>query len=252
MCLCNRQEEAERPHAEMGTHPFKEMDVFSLRILQKTSQARYAFLVIGALAAMLAFPVQDAAAQAPLKPDVDLTEFMKAGDLPDNVMGKEDAPYTIVEYSSMTCPHCADFHKNVLPEVKKKYIDTGKAKYIIREFPLDNVAAAAFMLARCVDQTKYFDFVDLLYTNQEEWAFGGNPLPGLQKFSKQIGFTEERFNACLADEKILNYIEATRNKANTTFGVRATPTFFINGKKLNGVAITEFDKVMGGTDGKSG
>lgn len=206
-------------------------------------------LFAAALAAF-AFAPHQAAAQAPLKPDVDVTELMKPGETPDIVMGNADAPYTIVEYSSMTCPHCAAFHKDVLPQIKAKYIDTGKAKYIIREFPLDNVAAAAFMLARCVDQTKYFDFVDLLYLNQQEWAFADNPLPGLQKFSQQVGFTEDSFNQCLKDEKLLKHIEWVRDRGSKEFGVRATPTFFINGQKLKGVTMQEFDRVIG-TDGKS-
>jgi protein-disulfide isomerase len=201
--------------------------------------------------ALLVLPAAQGQAQAPLKPDVPLDELMKTGELPDNVMGKDDAPYTIIEYSSMTCPHCAQFHKNVLPELKTKYIDTGKARYIVREFPLDNVAAAAFMLARCVDQSKYFDFIDLLYVNQEEWAFSGNPLPGLQKFSKQVGFTEEKFDQCLKDEKLLTHIEWVRNRANTEFEVRATPTFFVNGQRLKGGSIEDFDNLLGGTDGKS-
>ena len=202
-------------------------------------------------AAFIGLSASDSRAQAPIKPDVELSELMKTGELPDNVLGSEDAPYTIIEYSSMTCPHCARFHKEVLPDVKKKYIDTGKAKYIVREFPLDNVAAAASMLARCVDNSKYFDFVDLLYLNQDEWAFKNDPLPSLQKFATQVGFTEARFNECLRDEKLLGHIEWVRNRGNTEFGVRATPTFFVNGKKLKGVSIEEFDKVMGGADGKS-
>lgn len=227
--------------------------MFNVFSFEKTSLSRRTLLMAGALltAAFVSLPAQKGHAQAPLKADVDVEALMKTGDVPDMVLGKEDAPYTIVEYSSMTCPHCAHFHKEVLPEVKKKYIDTGKAKYIIREFPLDNVAAAAFMLARCVDGSKYFEFVDLLYANQEEWAFGGNPLPGLQKFSKQVGFTEERFNQCLKDEKMLKHIEQVRNKANDDFGVKATPTFFVNGKRLDGVTIEAFDKVLGGSDGKS-
>ena len=199
---------------------------------------------ITAISAITALSAPIASAQAPLEPDVNVEALMKAGELPDIVMGKEDAPYTIVEYSSMTCPHCANFHVNVLPEVKKKYIDTGIAKYIIREFPFDNVAAAAFMLARCVDQAKYFDFVDLLYINQEEWAFGGDPLPGLQKFAKQAGFTEARFNECLRDEKVLKHVEWVRNRGHGEFGVRATPTFFINGKRLDSNAISAFDEIL--------
>jgi protein-disulfide isomerase len=201
-------------------------------------------------AAALSLSPVDARAQAPLKPDVDIAELMKTGELPDNVLGKPDAPFTIVEYSSMTCPHCAAFHKEVLPKLKEKYIDTGKAKYIVREFPLDNVAAAAFMLGRCVDQAKYFDFVDLLYANQEEWAFKGNPIPGLQKFAKQVGFTEERFTECIKDEKLLKHIEWVRERASKQFAVKATPTFFINGVRLKGVDFEAFEKIIG-TDGKS-
>lgn len=203
-----------------------------------------------AFLATMATLAVDARAQTPIKPDVDVAELMKSGDLPDNVLGKDDAPFTIVEYSSMTCPHCAAFHKEVLPEIKKKYIDTGRAKYIVREFPLDNVAAAAFMLGRCVEQTKYFDFIDLLYANQEEWAFKDNPLPGLQKFAQQVGFTEERFNQCLKDEKLLKHIETTRDRGSKEFTVRATPTFFVNGQRLKGTTIEAFDKLIG-TDNKS-
>ncbi len=201
--------------------------------------------------ALFAAPAMNAHAQSPLKPDVPLDALMKTDELPENVMGKEDAPYTIIEYSSMTCPHCARFHNEVLPELKKKYIDTGKARYIIREFPLDNLAAAAAMLARCVDPSKYFDFVNLLYANQEEWAYGSTPLPSLKKFSKQVGFTEEKFDKCLKDEKLLKHIEWVRNRANTEFGVNATPTFFVNGKRLKGGSIEDFDKLLGGAEGKS-
>jgi protein-disulfide isomerase len=199
--------------------------------------------------ALTLFTPDQSRAQAPIKPDVNVEALMKAGELPDIVLGKVDAPYTIVEYSSMTCPHCANFHLNVLPDVKKKYIDTGIAKYIIREYPFDNVAAAAFVLARCVDEPKYFDFVDLLYANQEEWAFGGNPVEGLKKFSKQAGFTEARFNECLGDEKLLKHVEWVRNRGHTEFDVKATPTFFINGKRLGNSSIEAFDEILAGSSG---
>lgn len=216
---------------------------------------RQVFLQCGsvlAVLALLAAPAQTVHAQAPVTPDVNVEALMKSGELPDLVMGSDDAPYTIIEYSSMTCPHCANFHMNVLPDVKKKYIDTGIAKYIIREYPFDNVAAAAFMLARCVDRSKYFDFVDLLYANQAEWAFGGNPIAGLQKYAKMAGFTEARFNDCLRDETVLKHIEWVRNRGNREFGVNATPTFFINGKRVPNTGIEAFDEIMGeAAEGKS-
>ncbi len=235
----------------------KEIELFNLLSSPEATLTRRAALLAGSIGAaaflaglLVLISPAETRAQAPLKPDVDLSELMKPGDLPENVMGKDDAPYTIIEYSSMTCPHCAHFHNTVLPELKKKYIDTGKARYIIREFPLDNVAAAAALLARCVDKPKYFDFVNLLYGNQDEWAFKNNPIPALQKFSKQVGFTEQRFNECLKDEKVLKYIELVRDRANTKFDVHATPTFFVNGHKLQGADLADFDKIMG-ADGKS-
>jgi protein-disulfide isomerase len=218
------------------------MTVF--RSLSVSTVAKLA--AITAISAMTALSAPIASAQAPLEPDVNVEALMKAGELPDIVMGKEDAPYTIVEYASMTCPHCANFHLEVLPELKKKYIDTGVAKLILREFPFDNVAAAAFMLARCVDEAKYYDFVGVLFQNQEEWAFGSDPLPGLQKFAKQAGFTEARFNECLRDEKLLKHVEWVRNRGHSEFEVRATPTFFINGKRLDNSSLAAFDEILGG------
>ena len=200
------------------------------------------------LAALLALAMPGALPRvmaAPEKLDVDVAELMKQGDMPDNVLGKEDAPGTIIEYSSMTCPHCADFHKTELPKLKAKYIDTGKAKYILREFPIDNLAAAAFMLARCVDKAKYFEFIELLYSHQEDWAFKSNPVPELQKFAKQVGFTEERFNQCITDEKTLKYLEWVRERASKQFGIRATPSFIVNGKKIKGASTIEaFDELL--------
>ena len=208
------------------------------------------FLFAGSLAAAVILAaaaifsaVSPVAAQS--KPDVNMEELNKVGELPENVLGKADAPITIIEYSSMTCPHCAAFHKEVLPALMTKYIDTGKVRYIIREFPLDNVAATAAMLARCVEPAKYFDFVNTLYLRQADWAYKDQPLPELQKFAKQVGFTEERFNTCVRDEKVLKYIEATRDRGNKDFGVRATPSFFVNGKRIKGAATVEkFDELI--------
>jgi protein-disulfide isomerase len=186
-----------------------------------------------------------APASAQPKPDVEIEKLMEKGALPDNFAGNADAPITIVEYSSMTCPHCAAFHKEVLPELKTKYIDTGKVKYIVREFPLDNVAVTAAMLARCVEPAKYMEFVDLLYSRQEAWAFKDQPLPELQKFAKQIGFTEDRFNQCIADQKSLEYINWVRDRGSKEFKVRATPSFFVNGVRVKGAAtIAKFDELI--------
>ena len=117
----------------------------------------------------------------------------------ENVLGKANAPITFIEYSSMSCPHCAQFHKNVLPDLKKNYIDKGHVRYIIREFPLNPLATAAFMLARCAGRDQYFPVVETLYAKQDEWLIR-NPVPVLKNITKQIGFTEESFNKCLEDK----------------------------------------------------
>ncbi len=111
-------------------------------------------------------------------------------------MGPESAPVTIIEYASMTCPHCAAFENTVFPELKKKYIDTGKVRFILREFPLDGLAAAAFMLARCAGPDKYYPMVETLFNQQQKWAVR-NPIEPLMAIAKQAGFTQQTFEACI-------------------------------------------------------
>ncbi len=178
---------------------------------------------------------------------VDPADLMKPEALPDMVMGKADAPVTIIEYASMTCPHCAHFQETTFPELKKQYVDTGKVRYIFREFPLDNLAAAAFMLARCAgkdDSSRYFAMVDTMFKQQRTWAVE-KPLPPMLAIAKQAGFTEQSFNACLANQPILDGIEKVRSRAVKDFKVESTPTFFINGTKVTGaLSIEEMAKVI--------
>ena len=112
---------------------------------------------------------------------VDVKELMAPGPLAEMTLGDPAAPVTVVEYASLTCPHCARFHTEVLPEFKKKYIDTGKVYFVFREFPLDQLSLAAFMLARCAAPGGYFPMVELLFTRQQEWAFVENPAPALDE-----------------------------------------------------------------------
>jgi protein-disulfide isomerase len=161
-------------------------------------------------------------------------ELMQPGPLGDEVMGDDKAPVTIIEYASMTCPHCANFAINTFPQLKEKYIDTGKVRYILREFPFDPVAAGAFMLARCAgSKDKYYAVVDLLFRTQRTWAVD-KPLGPLLATVKQVGFTEDSFKQCLANQKVLDGIQEVRDRAAEKLGVNSTPTFFINGKKLTG------------------
>lgn len=174
---------------------------------------------------------------------VDVEELMKPGTLPDKVLGNEDAPLTIVEYASMTCGHCANFHKTTYPHLKKEYVETGKARFVFREFPLDPVASAAFMLARSVPEDKYFEVVDFMFAEQRAWAFTQDPYNSLLNFAKQIGFTQESFEKVLTDQALLDGINATRDRASSEFGVNSTPTFFFNGNKVSGaISPEEFDK----------
>jgi protein-disulfide isomerase len=170
-------------------------------------------------------------AQADTEPATAQGESKPFGDI---VMGDPDAPVTVIEYSSMTCPHCARFHTNTLPALKEQYIDTGKVNYIMREFPLDNLAAAASMLARCMPEDKFYPFVDMLYEKQAEWANSDDPLSELRQISKVAGFTEERFNSCLSDQQALDYIQQVRDTGNQQYDIRSTPTLIINGQKLEG------------------
>jgi len=157
----------------------------------------------------------------------------------DIVLGDPDAPVTVIEYASMTCSHCASFHTGTLPKLKEQYIDTGKVKFIMREFPLDNLAGAASMLARCVAEDKFYPFVDMLFEKQSQWARASDPVAELRQVSKLAGFTEERFNQCVTDQEALEYIQQVRADGDQKYDIRATPTIIINGQKLEGAQPIE-------------
>ena len=171
-------------------------------------------------------------------------ELMRPGPLPDLVLGKADAPVTIVEYASMTCPHCANFHKTTYPALKSKYIDTGKVRFIFREFPLDDLAVAASMLARCAGAEKSMALIDVLFASQDKWAVR-DPVPALLQIAKQAGFTQASFDECLKDQKLYNDILAMRERGSKEFKVESTPTLFVNGKlQKGGATIEELDKLI--------
>ncbi|WP_431321629.1 DsbA family protein [Rhizobium sp. YTU87027] len=199
--------------------------------------------VAAATATLAVFSTAHAATEVP-KPDgdVDMAAVLKPGELPEMALGKEDAPVTIVEYMSMTCPHCAHFHTTTFDEIKKKYVDTGKVRFIIREFPFDPRAAAAFMLARCnaakpeelSTAEQYFPMVSMLFKQQQNWAAADDGRAALLQMSKLAGFTEDSFTKCLTNQKLLDQVNATRERGSKEFGVNATPTFLINGKRYSG------------------
>lgn len=202
------------------------------------------FAIGAAFAGSLAFDqlglLSEAQAQAPA-----LAELMQPGPLGEQAQGPENAPVTIIEYASMTCSHCAAFHVTTYPVLKSKYIEPGKVRYILREFPLDELAAGAFMLARCAGDGKYFDLVDALFKQQKTWAFVQNPIPPLFAIARQHGFTEQSFEKCLSDQKLLDGLQSVRQRGAEKFGVNSTPTFFVNGKIFRGtLSIDQLEKEM--------
>ncbi|QKC84879.1 DsbA family protein [Mesorhizobium sp. NZP2077] len=190
-------------------------------------------------------PATPAAVQVPeSQGNVDMAELLKPGALPDKQLGKDDAKVTIVEYASMTCPHCAHFAATTFPDLKKKYIDTGKARYILREFPFDPSAEAGFMLARCA-KDNYFPMVDVLFAQQANWVGVSNTKDALLQISKLAGFTQESFEACLTDQKLLDDVRSVQKRGANEFKVDSTPTFFINGKTYKGaMSIEEMSAII--------
>lgn len=153
--------------------------------------------------------------------------------LPDIVLGNEDAPVTVIEYASMTCPHCASFHNTTFKQLKEEYIDTGKVKFVLREFPLDPLAAAVSMLARCSGD-RYWDVIDLFFETQAQWAVREGALREIQTLAMQAGFTKAEFEACLTDQELLDGINAVRNHGNAEYDITGTPTIIVDGEKLEG------------------
>ena len=180
-----------------------------------------------------------------LAQNVSPADLAVPGPLGDVALGLADAKVTIIEYASMTCPHCAAFHQETWPELKKRWVDTGKVRFVLREFPLDPLATAGFMLARCDGENKYYPIVDLLFSQQRAWAYAERPLDALRQMMKQAGFSQEKFDSCLKDQKLYDAVNAVKNRGMDTFKVESTPTFFINGQRHPGnLSIDEIEKVI--------
>ncbi|MGH6857607.1 MAG: DsbA family protein [Methylocella sp.] len=192
-----------------------------------------------ALAFFFAVPGGRAAPVLAQGAGVALDELMAGEALPDVALGASEAPVTVVEYASMTCGHCAGFYAATFPELKSKYIDTGKVRFILREFPLDPLATAGFMLARCAGDDKRNAVVDFLFAQQKNWAFTDKPLEALASLLKQTGMSQNSFDACLKNQVLYDNIAKVHDRAAAKFGVTSTPTFFINGKKETGEMTKE-------------
>jgi protein-disulfide isomerase len=177
---------------------------------------------------------------------VGAAEIVSADDLlADRVLGDEAAPVLIVEYSSLTCPHCAAFHKETLPKIIMEYIDTGKARLIFRDFPFGPRAKFASMIARCVDPERYYGFLTVLFRDQEQWAGSAQFETDLRRLSRLAGLSEADFNACWKNQALLEGIERKAAEAGKEYGIESTPSFVINGEKITGaVPFEEFKTVI--------
>jgi protein-disulfide isomerase len=189
--------------------------------MKKLTKRNFVFASVAAAGMALAAPLAFAA--------VDVKVLNTAPAEGDMSMGPDTAKVTVIEYASATCPHCAAFYNDVFPTFKKEYIDTGKIHFIFREYPHNDAALAAFMVARCAPKEKYFPLVDVFFSTQPEWT--QDPLAGLNKIAQQAGFTKESFDACLKNESVAKAILSVRDTA-STLGVTGIPTFFVNGEMM--------------------
>lgn len=172
-------------------------------------------------------------------------ELTVAGPMGDMSLGNPEASVRVYEYASLTCSHCAEFNRDSFPSFKKDYIDTGKVYYTLRDFPFDPIATAAYMLAHCAGPDRYFGFIDVLFSTQADWAFVQTPMEELKSIAKQGGFSEEKFDACMNNVEIFEHVKKVAERGAGTFGVRSTPTFFVNGEKIEGaLPYSEFEPIL--------
>lgn len=170
-------------------------------------------------------------------------ELMAPGPLGERVLGKDDAPVTVIEYVSLTCPHCANFYKTVFPRVKKEFIDTGKVRFIVREFPIGRSSGNAAIANRCAPEDKYFFVLGQFLTRQPEWVSQEVRLDAIFAVAKSGGLSRETFDSCLSNQTIIDGLNEVKQRGRQ-FGVIGTPTFFINGRKAQGEVTFDEIKAM--------
>ncbi len=165
--------------------------------------------------------------------------------LGEMTLGAADAPVTIIEYASMTCPHCAAFHGTTYKALKTKYIDTGKVKFIFREFPLDRLALSASVLARCAGKDRFFPMIDVLFAQQMKWSRAPDPIAALAKIGRLGGVGPARFEACMKDESLYDVVLNNRLTGEKKHEISSTPSFVVNGDKVTSIRnIEDFDRVL--------
>lgn len=191
------------------------------------------------VSALVAIPVSASVVRA-----ATMEDMLKPGPLPEQVFGSPKAPVTVIEYASLTCPHCRTFHINTWPAVKQIYVDTGKVRFIMREFPFDPRAQAGFMLARCAGEGNWYATIDLLYRSQDRWARVADPASAFKSIMGLTGMSGEKVEACLTDQSILDKVSEVM-ETGKSYGVNSTPTFFINGEEHKGaLTIDQFSEII--------
>ena len=149
-------------------------------------------------------------------------------------LGNPNAKVTVIEYASLTCPHCAAFHRGPWPEIKKEYVDTGKIKFIFRDFPLDRIALAASMIARCAPEERYFGVINLMFETQDSWRNAANPQAALETIGRLAGIPSETLQVCVQNRAVFDAVIKQRNDGDRKFKIESTPTILVNGQKING------------------
>jgi protein-disulfide isomerase len=217
---------------------------FKIRVLEWSSRKDLSMLSLGRrtfMAALAAGALLLGAGYAWTQ-SVDSIALYAPGPLGEMALGSADAPVTIVEYASMSCPHCADFSTAVFDQLKTKYIDTGKVRFIFREFPHNDAAYLPAMIARCAPAGRFFEIVDAYFERQGEWLRSADPVQALFEIASEHGFTREAFDACISNRALFTAINEEMARG-TSFGVRGTPTFFINGTKFEDApTLANFEK----------
>lgn len=170
-------------------------------------------------------------------------ELMAEGPLGERSLGKPNAPVTVIEYASLSCPHCANFEKNVFPRVKKEFIDTGKVRFIVREFPIGHTSGTATIINRCAPPEKYFFLLNQFLTRQPEWVSLEVRPDAIYAVAKSSGMSRETFDKCLTNQTIIQGLTEVKERGRQ-FGVIGTPTFFINGQKAQGEVTFDQIKAM--------
>ncbi|MCB2054667.1 MAG: DsbA family protein [Geminicoccaceae bacterium] len=168
-----------------------------------------------------------------------------AGEVGEQVLGDPQAPVTMVEFASLTCPHCASFHTDTLPALKERYIDTGKVKLVMRDFPLDQLALAASVIAHCAGPDRYFAFIEAMFANQQSWARAADPVQALLQLAQVGGLAQDQARACLDDKSMADAVLQMRLDAQEQYDIKSTPSFVIDGTLYAGNrSVEEFGEII--------